>query len=255
MAKRIDYASIVGNKYGNYKVISYDGRDFKTKKHLYTVEFKCGDTVRTYPAQHYHKVISGKCVDPEQKKLDSQTKKAENIKKRFKCSKKSVEHYERIPDLANKTVMAIDGSTNSTGFCISRNHKIIKSGEIKPKQQLETRLRMGYMRIELQKLIQQYGVDVVFYEDVIFKNINVMKILGRLQGHIESVVPLDCKFILINPSSWKNWHKFTGKRAEQKKAAIEYASKLLKRACGEDEADAVCMMIYCVKNLGIKEST
>lgn len=186
-------------------------------------------------------------------RLIKELKSKLKLKKRFALSKKCVEHYERIPDLINKTVMAVDGSTNCTGFCISRNGKIIKTGEIKPKTTLETRHRMGVMRVEIQNLIAEYGIEVVFYEDVIFKNINVMKILGRLQGHIESIVPHEVKFILINPSSWKNWHNFTGERPEQKKASIAYASKLMGRVMGEDESDALCMLVYCVKNLNKSE--
>ena len=262
MAKRIDYEGIVGLIYTNkkgqrYKVLSWDKNGSKNvykvgfldNKNIFLVSIINGViTPHIYYLQSYKSVIEGKCKDLITDKQEKKAETARKLKERTKLSRVNKENYIRIPDLKNKTILSLDGSTNATGWALFFKGQII-TGVIVPPKGLETRHRMAHMRIAIDNLIVEYGVDVVFYEDVIFKNINVMKVLGRLQGHIESIVPLNCEFVLINPSSWKSYHGFKGERTEQKKNSIIKAERELKRTCGEDEADAYNMLTYCLERL------
>ena len=234
---------IVGQSFNNYTVTGYEGKN--EGKHYYTIRFD--DSGNEYVYQERSKVRNGKCKDLIAIKLANSKQKQEKFKKKFALSKKSTEHYERIPDIDSKVVMALDASTNCTGYCIYQYGLLVAKGEIKPDKNLETPFRMKYMQNKISELIALKGVEVIFYEDVIFKNVNVMKILGRLQGMIESMaIDMDSRFILINPSSWKNYCGFTGKREEQKAQSIAKASSELGIKMGEDEADAYNLMQYCL---------
>lgn len=242
---------IVGEIINGYKVESYDHKE-KVKngyKHYYTVCFLA--TGNVYEAQERTKVRKGKCKDLVQIKLEHSKAKAQRIKERNRLSKKSVESYERIPNIADKFCLSVDGSTKSTGFAIAHNNQIIKSGQIPVDEKINTSLRMVIMCIEIEKIIKAYNIDVVFYETIFLRNVKVLMILARLMGMMEFIaLKHGCKFILIQPSSWKDYHKLGYDRPEQKANSIKKASALLGRATGEDESDAINMLIYCCKELG-----
>ena len=259
---RIDYASFVGQTFTNDKTHDrYLVKEYLGDK-LYTIHFVDENGVflkgHEQTAEKYANVVKGKCKDLKAKKIASAIKKKQQYTSRNRCTRKSVENYERIPDLSSKVVMSIDGSTNCTGWAINkckRKHKIeyisipprYYYGQIEPTKTEPTAQRMIYTASEIQRLITQYGVEVIFYEDVIFKNVNVMKILGRLQGMVEYIaLKNNCKFISINPSSWKNYLGFTGERESQKKQSIERASQINTLPMREDEADAFNMLDYCM---------
>jgi hypothetical protein len=256
---RIDYASFVGQTFTNDKTHDrYLVKEYLGDK-LYTIQFVDENGVflkdHEQTAEKYANVVNGKCKDLKAKKIASAIKKKQQYTSRNRCSRKSVESYERIPDLAEKVVMSIDGSTYCTGYAISKGGQNITVGQIECGKDTAQAHRMAHMALHVGDLIKQYGVEVVFYEDVIPKNLNTMKILGRLQGMVEYACFLAGikKVQMISPISWKTFCGFTLKvpkgielRAVQKAESMARASEHFGHSMKEDESDAFNMLEYCM---------
>jgi len=252
MAKRINPIDIVDKVINNYTVMAYEGKDAKNK-HFYTIMFNDAPS-NTYEAQERSKVIKGKCKDLITEKLNNSKAKQAKKKKRYAFSKKSVENYQRVSDLKNRCVIAIDGSTRSTGYAIWKQGKLI-TGQIEIPEDMPTAKRINKMATDIVAIAGQNGCDTVFYESPLPDKFNpkVHETLCELMGVVCNRFLYSAEhFIRIRPSSWKAHHSFKGERTEQKKSSIIKAEAELKRKVSEDEADAYNMLTYCLDRLELK---
>lgn len=152
-------------------------------------------------------------------------------------------------------VLALDQSTVCTGFAIFINHNLEKSGIFKPSEELFKRIHQT--KEYIRKLIKNNNIDYVFIEDIQYqKNQKTYKILANLQGVIINLlVELNIQFEIIPPSVWKSWNGIKGrKRAEQKKNTQEKCKEIYGREAMEDEADAICIGLYGLHVLQVKDA-
>lgn len=149
-------------------------------------------------------------------------------------------------------ILALDASTKRTGYAyFDKNndlqYDVISSASTYPER------RIGIMRDEIIKLIQENNIDTIVMEEVRpdGMNLHTGKILTWLQGCIKVAVFEYNKNIEVNfiaPSSWRSALGIQGyriKRNEQKKIDIDFANKkynLNLTSSQDDEADAICIL-------------
>ena len=265
MAKRIDYEAVVGQVYTNkkrqrYEVLAYN---FNEGKHTYDVQFIDDKGKPIYSIKRgmkeYHLynesylvvVKNQSCKDRIQDSFDKKKANRAYLNKRY-GSKKSVESYERVADLRNKTVLAIDGATYTTGIAL------YKKGNIYTKEVYVTGSspveRIASMQRTIERVLDLQKVDVVYYEEPLLRNKNATFTLGTMFTNIKnSVIKRGIKFIKITPSSWQSYQGFKGEREERKEASKARASRLMGRPMGEDESDAYNLLDYALNKLELKE--
>lgn len=162
-------------------------------------------------------------------------------------------------------LMSIDASSMATGialfnvrkdnsvkykkhFLITVPKELEKSNKIT--KNIIMRKRINFMMKEIIKLIQKYQPNYVLMEDIYAgKDMNTLKMFGRLQGAIE----FEClknslndatkaPIIYIAPNSWRSKLKFPNvKRTELKQYSVNYINENLGITVTDDEADAICI--------------
>ncbi|PNX53628.1 MAG: hypothetical protein BV458_03475 [Thermoplasmata archaeon M9B2D] len=284
---RIDYTSYEGqvrksNKYGEYEIQSYSGMESKTKTHFFTIRFI--DTGNVEEAVSWKKIKSGAITDSRLVDLQKKIKKSEVVRQRNMVAKGQMKEkkVKRYPIARDKmVVLALDLSTNSTGYALFKDTTIVDFGSItygenkqlslKDKNTLkeipsttlfgigekdmwlDNRLKNMYQFII--KLINQHHPQLVVIEDCYLMNVNVLKTLMLLQGYIRGVcLNKDIPCELLMPSSWQNYFNMEHKREKIKERSKEIAKATVKQEVWEDTADALCLGMYAVATLdsGVK---
>ena len=258
---------IIGETFGDYTVLSYEGRERKSSggyKHWYIIEFPA--TKNQY-IEERTRIRQGKCKDLKQIKIESSLAKREKIKQQTRLSKKTYRRLKRF-DFDYKTVMALDLSTTATGICISRAsgmvyHLIIFEDRLKKvdyfrdnytvlPSEPDMRLRCFEIFKNLLDYIKQ--VDIIILEDTYpsAKNIEVSNKLSELRGFVMAAIMLHGKeFEIVSPSTWKNYYPLGKKRDEQKINSVKIARKLLAddSIVSNDIADATLLLNWTLNNL------
>lgn len=148
------------------------------------------------------------------------------------------------------TLLALDQSSQTTGYSIFKDGKpIVISHFDCVGNDLGDRLEQ--LRNNIIKLINQYQVDEVIFEDIILQNIagnkdtgiRTFKVLAEVFGVVQELLTeLKIKYTVVAPTVWKATFKIAGKgRPQEKKMAQEYVLKTYGVQCTEDEADATCI--------------
>ena len=120
-------------------------------------------------------------------------------------------------------IISFDASTTSTGYAIFDNGVLVEYGAIRPKGDIDERIKQIYL--EIKEKFQKHKFEYVFIEDVPLSsrvNRRVAEKLLLLQGTVYTLcLEHECEFIQMEPT---NWRKLSGikskKRDLQKEEAI-----------------------------------
>lgn len=149
-------------------------------------------------------------------------------------------------------LLALDQSSQITGYTILDNGKIIKVSHFEITGDLGDRLVK--LRNKIISLIEEYNIDEVIFEDIQLQDVNgskeigikTFKVLAEVFGVVyELLTEKKMKNSCVAPIVWKAHFKIAGKgRAQEKKMAQNYILKNYNMKCTEDEADSLCIALY-----------
>lgn len=152
-----------------------------------------------------------------------------------------------------RNLLALDQSSRTCGFAVFSDGDLLTYGHFYLKSDNHGK-RLVQLREEIAKLIKDYMIDSVVFEDIqlqsnVPNNVATYKILAEVYGVVEEYVTeinLDNHSVL--PVVWKSGLKIKGtRRAEQKKNAQKYVLETYGITATEDEADAICIGAHTVK--------
>lgn len=148
--------------------------------------------------------------------------------------------------------LAIDQATKLSGVSIWQDGELVKYSLLDTNPKKSTPLqRLELFRQKFEELIYDEKPDFVCMEDIQFQqNYKTYKQLAQLQGIILSIVfRLNIPFDIVSPSSWRSFLGIKGRgREECKRNTKAYVRRKLKIKCSEDEADSICIGLWCVGN-------
>lgn len=150
-------------------------------------------------------------------------------------------------------LLALDQASQTSGYAIFNEQKqLITSGAFTISGPLEKRLMK--IRQKIQQLITEYNVTEVALEDIqmekgVGNNVVTFKALAEVIGVItELLAELKISFKIIPSSTWRGGLGIKGsQRAIYKKNAQIFVEKKYSKAATEDEADAICIGTYYLK--------
>ncbi len=206
--------------------------------------------------QNMYELLEVQC--PEGHKVKMSLYQWRNKRKCPVCNKKAGDNKQLVKNSKKnedvKRVLALDASTTKTGWAIFEESKLINYGKVVAEHKDVTE-RICYMNQWLDKMIEEWDLDLIVLEDVYQKqNPQTFKILSRLQGvFINSAFLYDIKTELVMPVTWRGGLNVGDKkRAVLKEKAIKFVKKMYNVIVSEDEAEAICMghyfMTYILKN-------
>lgn len=126
-------------------------------------------------------------------------------------------------------LLALDQASQTTGFAIFKNKKLIKADCFTVSGDLPKRLFK--IRQKVSDLIKEYEIDEIVIEDIqlqdssdgegINQNVITYRTLAEVRGVLEELfTELKIPYQIISSNSWKSYCKIKGKyRSEQKKNA------------------------------------
>ena len=146
--------------------------------------------------------------------------------------------------------LALDQSSRITGYAVFENAKLIDYGKFSVNDE-DIGVRLMKIRQEVDKLIKQYQVDEVVFEDIqmqgnVTNNVQTFKTLAEVFGVIyELVTELNLPNTAILSSSWKSTLQVKGRtRPEQKRNAQALIEKTFNIKPSQDECDAICIGLH-----------
>lgn len=143
--------------------------------------------------------------------------------------------------------LAFDQSTNVTGYSVWKDESLIKYGVIDHSDMKNDATdRFNTMCDDIIDLIKGIKPDRVIVEDIAqHQNVNVLKVLARLQGIIMyHCYTLDMPIEIIAPTAWRKKLGFEQgkmKRDELKQMALNYVKSTYGYDVIEDVAEAICI--------------
>ena len=149
-------------------------------------------------------------------------------------------------------ILALDQSSQTTGYAILSNGKIVKVSHFTCSGDLGDRLVQ--LRDYIDNLVTEYNINEVVFEDIQLQDVNgnketgikTFKVLAEVFGVVhELLTERKIQSEAVLPIKWKAHFKIAGKgRAQEKKMSQAYALKQYGIQCTEDEADALCIAMY-----------
>ena len=146
--------------------------------------------------------------------------------------------------------LALDQSSRITGYAVFENAKLIDYGKFSVNDE-DIGIRLMKIRQEVEKLIKQYQVDEVVFEDIqmqgnVANNVQTFKALAEVFGVIyELVTELNLPNTAVLASSWKSTLQVKGRtRPEQKRNAQVLIEKTFSIKPSQDECDAICIGLH-----------
>ena len=153
-------------------------------------------------------------------------------------------------------LLALDQSSQVTGYTVLDNGKIVKVSHFECSGDLGDRLVK--LRKKVSSLIEEYDIDEIVFEDIQLQDVNgnketgikTFKVLAEVFGVMHELCSeIKMPYTAVLPIKWKAHFKIAGKgRAQEKKMAQAYALKNYNIQCTEDEADSLCIALYHFDN-------
>ena len=150
-------------------------------------------------------------------------------------------------------LLALDQASHTTGYTILDGNQIIKVGHFECVG-ADLGDRLVQLRNNIGKLIKEYNIDEVVFEDIQLQDVNgnketgikTFKILAEVYGVVyEYLTEIGIKNSSVLPIKWKAHFKIAGKgRAQEKKMSKAYVEKTYGIDCTEDEADSLCIAMW-----------
>ena len=187
--------------WGEYRVEEYIGTKGKTKVPYFSIRFKKTKNIVECPLKT---ILENRVVDIERQKKETK-KKTRQKKKDARQDRKEAKRF--ILNLGKEPrLLALDISTHSTGFAIFIGNKLVKYGYIYQSYSVKwDTIRINYMKNEIIKLVDEYEINCVAMEDIIFKSKKALYALSKAQGVIADYLFSDnIRYLLITPREWKS---------------------------------------------------
>lgn len=144
-------------------------------------------------------------------------------------------------------LLALDQATVTSGWAVFEDGKLAHYGKFTATQS-DIGDRLHYIRQQVIKLINDYDVDEVVFEDIqlqnnVVNNVDTFKKLAEVFGVIyELCVDLALPRTALLASSWKSTLGVKGKdRPAQKRAAQEWVTRTYGIKPTQDTCDAICV--------------
>ena len=156
-------------------------------------------------------------------------------------------------------LLALDQSSQVTGYTILDNGKIVKVSHFECTGDLGDRLVK--FRNKVISLIDEYNIDEIAFEDIQLQDVNgsketgikTFKVLAEVFGIMHELCSeLKIPYTAILPIKWKAHFKIAGKgRSQEKKMAQAYVLNNYNIKCTEDEPDSLCIALYHFANSNV----
>ena len=150
-------------------------------------------------------------------------------------------------------LLALDQATRTTGYAIFDDDKVIKISHFDTKSD-DFGERLVEIRNMVIKLIEDYDIDTVAFEDIqlqnnVVQNVKTFKMLAEVFGVVlELLQERKMPYHVVPPIVWKATFKIAGRgRVEEKKAAQALIAETYGLKCTQDEADAACIGLHVIK--------
>ena len=150
-------------------------------------------------------------------------------------------------------LLALDQASHTTGYTILDGNQIIKVGHFECVG-ADLGDRLVQLRNNIGKLIKEYNIDEVIFEDIQLQDVNgnketgikTFKILAEVYGVVyEYLTEIGIKNSSVLPIKWKAHFKIAGKgRTQEKKMSKAHVLKTYGIDCTEDEADSLCIAMW-----------
>lgn len=156
-------------------------------------------------------------------------------------------------NMKDKTILALDQSSNLTGYSVYKDGKILSYGVLSLKDITKTSHgetaydeKVENVKQFLIRCIDFFKPDIIAIEDIQRQsNVKTFKDLAYLQGVIKNHLYVNkIPFLVLSPSMWRGELKIKGrKRVDVKKNAQLYVKDNFGIESTEDEADAICISV------------
>lgn len=144
-------------------------------------------------------------------------------------------------------LLALDQSSRVSGYAIFLDDKLETYGKIDLKQD-DVGERLAAFRKQISKLVADYDIDEVAFEDIYMdgqkvNNISTFKVLAEVFGICDELfTELEIKNTAVLAGTWKSTLGIKGKtRPEQKKNAQVYIKNKYNIDVIQDIVDAICI--------------
>ena len=173
-------------------------------------------------------------------------------------TKQTVEK-EASDQVASKFIIALDQSTQLTGYAIFQDKDLIAHGVFSPSGDYEHRI-VKLRQWLLDKLEPLKPNVEVYFEDIQLQDlgggsigVTTFKKLAHVQGAlIVTCIEENIPYTIVPAATWRKTCGVKGRiRSEYKPAAQAHVLEKYEIQATEDEADAICIGEYGVKNFSL----
>ena len=169
---------------------------------------------------------------------------------------RETKEFEVTPKPAKvKRTLVFDQATNTTGWAVFDDNKLIKYGVFNTKG-ASSEQKINEMKYWARDMIVSWRADRVVIEDIQLQNfeeqnlntigVTTFKALAHLQGVLidmffENKIP----YKVAHTGTWRKHNGIKGKsRADKKKSAQLLVKEIYQKEVSQDEADAICIGRY-----------
>lgn len=166
--------------------------------------------------------------------------------------------------MTKKYLLALDQATQTTGWALFEQGKLIQQNIFSPSGSLEVRLTK--IRKWLSEFVDQYPNEIeVALEEIQLQGnrpgqardlgVTTYKKLAYVQGIIiELLTSKNIPYQIVASSSWKSTCGIKGKVSEEQKAnAAAYVFKEFNIKPIQDACDAICIGQHCLKSTQLSD--
>ena len=173
--------------------------------------------------------------------------------------RKQTVEKEALDQVASKFIIALDQSTQLTGYAIFQDKDLIAHGVFSPSGDYEHRI-VKLRQWLLDKLEPLKPNVEVYFEDIQLQDlgggsigVTTFKKLAHVQGAlIVTCIEEDVPYTIVPAATWRKTCRVKGRvRSEYKPAAQAHVLEKYGIQATEDEADAICIGEYGVKNFSL----
>lgn len=166
---------------------------------------------------------------------------------------------EVLDQVASKFIIALDQSTQLTGYAIFQDKDLIAHGVFSPSGDYEHRI-VKLRQWLLDKLEPLKPNVEVYFEDIQLQDlgggsigVTTFKKLAHVQGAlIITCIEENIPYTIVSAATWRKTCGVKGRvRSEYKPAAQAHVLEKYGIQATEDEADAICIGEYGVKNFSL----
>lgn len=173
--------------------------------------------------------------------------------------KKVIEEQGVLDQVDSKFIIALDQSTQKTGYAIFQNKQLIAHGVFNPSGDYEHRI-VKLRTWLLDKLAPLKPNVEVYFEDIQLQDLGrgdigvvTYKKLAHVQGAlIVTCIEEEIPYTIVSSATWRKTCNVKGRvRSEYKPAAQAHVKQFYNIDATEDEADAICIGEHGVKNFSL----